>query len=186
MRESRAGETRRRPAPRPDSAFTLVELVVVMVLLGIAAAYVAPHMVAFFRGRILASEARRLVSLAHLGQSRAVAEGVPVMLWIDPSTSTLGLTTRPGRPDLDDEAVTYTADSSVTLETAAPDPQPQSEDGDERLGVPAGLAVIRFLPGGGFDPASPSRIVLRQGDGGSATVAPGANHLSYELAAPGR
>ena len=74
---------------RRDSrgAFTLIELVVVMVLLGIAAALVAPHMASFFRGRVLNSEARRLLALTHYGQSRAVAEGVPVLLWIDAPSS---------------------------------------------------------------------------------------------------
>ena len=55
-----------------------------MVLLGIAAALVVPHMSSFFRGRVLNSEARRLLALTLYGQSRAVAEGVPVLLWINP------------------------------------------------------------------------------------------------------
>ena len=65
---------------RARRAFTLIEMIFVLVILAVGAALVAPHMGAFFRGRVLTSEARRLMSLVHLGQSRAVAEGVPVLL----------------------------------------------------------------------------------------------------------
>src|SRR5476651_1683215 len=64
-------------------AFTLVELILVMALLVVAISLVAPRMSSFIRSRALASEARRLVALAHAGQDRAVSEGMPIMLWID-------------------------------------------------------------------------------------------------------
>ena len=60
------------------AGFTLIELIFVMVLLAIGAAMVAPAMASFYRGRLLNSEARRLLTLANYGQSRAIAEGVPV------------------------------------------------------------------------------------------------------------
>jgi type II secretion system protein H len=162
-------------------AFTLIELIVVMVLLGIAAALVAPHMASFFRGRILNSEARRLLALTHYGQSRAVAEGVPVLLWIDSPHSSYGLITQSGSAEADDRASTFTADSTLTLETFAPDPLPASEDADERLGVPNGLPVIRFMPDGFFDEASVSKIVIHQGTEAALEVVPTANRLGYEI-----
>ena len=82
-----------RPANR---AFTLVELIVVMVLLLIVASMVAPRMASFFQGRALSSEAQRLLSLMHYAQSRAVAEGNPVVLWLDPAKSTYGVEVQTG------------------------------------------------------------------------------------------
>ncbi len=161
--------------------FTLVELIVVMVLLGIAAALVVPHMTSFLRGRMLALEARRLLALTHYGQSRAVAEGVPVVLWINPRQSSYGLSTQSGASDPDDRASTFTVDPSVTLEASAPSPAPVSEQEDERLGVPNGLLAIRFLPEGLFDPASAARIVLRQGATAALQLVPTANRLGYEI-----
>ena len=72
----------RRHRPRRQSAFTLIELIFVLALLAIAAAFVASSFGSFVRGRALNSEARRLLSLAQYGQSRAVSEGVPILLWI--------------------------------------------------------------------------------------------------------
>ena len=72
-------------------AFTLIELIFVMVLLAVGAAMVAPSMASFYRGRLLSSEARRVLALVHYGQSRAIAEGVPVLLWINAKDSSYGL-----------------------------------------------------------------------------------------------
>jgi type II secretion system protein H len=168
----------RRAAER---AFTLIELVIVMVLLGIAASFVAPHMLTFFRGRALNSEARRLLALTHYGQSRAVAEGVPVLLWVNAKQSSYGLMTQASASAADAKASTFTVDPSLTLETIAPNPAPVSEDGSELLGVPPGLPVIRFLPDGYFDPSNVTKIVLRQGSEAALELVPDANRLGYEI-----
>src|SRR5262245_41504309 len=71
--------------------FTLIELILVMALLAIAIGVTFPTLRGFFRGRVLDSEARRLLSLTRYGQSRAVSEGVPMVLWIDARQKTYGL-----------------------------------------------------------------------------------------------
>jgi len=153
----------------------------VMVLLGIAAALVAPHMASFFRGRVLNSEARRLLALTHYGQSRAVAEGVPVFLWIDARHASYGLITQTNSAEADDRASTFTADPTLTIEAVSPDPLPASEDADERMGVPDGSPAIRFTPDGFFDEASIGKIVIRQGGEGALELVPTANRLGYEI-----
>jgi prepilin-type N-terminal cleavage/methylation domain-containing protein len=165
-----------RPAGR---AFTLVELILVMALLAIAASLAAPKMASFFRGRALDEEARRL--LAHYGQSRAVAEGVPVLLWINPSQSIYGLSAQTGFVDTDTRATTYNVDPTLTIEATEVDASVVSENGDERLGLPQGVSIIRFNPDGFFDEISVQRIVIRQGNEGAIEIVPSANRLSYEM-----
>ena len=162
-------------------AFTLIELVIVMVLLGIAAALVAPHMASFFRGRALNSEARRLLALTHEGQARAVAEGVPVLLWINSAKSTYGLVTQAAASEPDEHPSSFATDPTVTLEAVSPEAAPVSEDEDERLGVPDNLPAIRFMPDGYFDEASIAKIVLRQGTEGALELVPTDNRLGYEI-----
>jgi type II secretion system protein H len=169
----------RRAASR---AFTLVELIVVMVLLLIVASMVAPRMASFFQGRALSSEAQRLLSLMHYAQSRAVAEGNPVILWLDPAKSTYGLEVQTGHESADEHRdLAYTADPTVTFEVPTVTAAPVSEDGDETFGLPEGLPSIRFNPDGNFDDVSVGRIILRQGTQGALELAPKANRLSYEI-----
>jgi type II secretion system protein H len=177
MPESREGDRNRAAT----GAFTLIELVVVMVLLGIVAALAAPHMAAFFRARVLNSEARRLVAMIHFAQSRAVAEGIPVVLWIDPKQSSFGLINQSSLSKAADWASHFALDSTLTIEALGPDPPPVSEDEDERLGVPSGLKTIRFLPDGFYDDASVMRITLRQGAGSAIEIGRTANGLGYEI-----
>ena len=73
------------------SAFTLVELLLVLALLVVITSLVAPAMSNFIRARAVDSEARRLFALMHAGQSRAVSEGLPMMLWVDEKQGAYGL-----------------------------------------------------------------------------------------------
>lgn len=172
-------------AERADGAeargFTLVELIVVMVLLLIVASMVAPRMSSFFRGRALSAEARRMLSLMNYGQGRAVAEGVPCLLWIDPATSAYGLEVQGGHAGADDRSETFTAEPTLTLEVNAPPASPGSESGDEQLGLPAGRPAIRFNPDGFFDEAAVPRIVIRQGAEGALEIVPTPNRLGFEI-----
>jgi type II secretion system protein H len=169
------------PRVRRERGFTLVELILVMVLLLIVAAMVAPRMSSFFRGRALSSEAQRLLSLTHYAQSRAVAEGVPVLLWIDPRNSRYGIDIQNGHTSAEDRDVTYEADPSVTLEVPTVANAPVSEDDDEKLGLPENLAAIRFTPDGFFDEVSVNKIILRQGDEAALELVPTVNRLGYEI-----
>ena len=166
------------------TAFTLIELIFVLALLAITAVFVTASMGPFFRGRALGFEARRLLSLTHYAQSRAVAEGVPVVLWINPADSTYGLTIQASfsDPEGDPRAVTYAADSGLTLHTPANTSTAVSEEEDERLGITNdGLAVIRFTPDGFFDESSVNRIVIRQGTEAALELVPTVNRLGYEI-----
>jgi prepilin-type N-terminal cleavage/methylation domain-containing protein len=172
-----------RPAQASKRAFTLVELILVLLLLAITASFVASNMGAFFRGRALSFEARRILSLTHYAQSRAVSQGVPMFLWFNPADSTYGLTFQSsyGNSDGDAHAVTYTADPSVRIEIPDGIVESLSEDQDERLGLPDGALGIRFMPDGFFDQSSVKRVIVRQGNEGALQLVPTANRLGYEI-----
>lgn len=77
-------------------AFSLLELIVVMVLLTTAMALLTPSVSGFFRGRRLDDEARRLWALTRYAQELAVLRGVPVAVWVDPRDGRYGLESEPG------------------------------------------------------------------------------------------
>jgi prepilin-type N-terminal cleavage/methylation domain-containing protein len=164
-------------------AFTLIELIFVLALLAISAGLVAARAGNFFRGRALNFEARRMLSLTHLAQSRAVSEGVPVVIWVNPTNSTYGLTVLSSfnDPEGDDRAVTHTADESLTLETPLGDQTLLSEQDDEKLGLPEGYAAIRFNPDGFIDESSVSKITIRQGNQAALDLGLTVNGLAYEI-----
>jgi Tfp pilus assembly protein FimT len=158
-----------------------VELIVVMVLLLIVASMVAPRMASFFRGRALSQEARRMLSLINYGQSRAISEGVPVLMWVDPGTSRYGIEVQTGHLGADDRVVTYTAEPTLKLEATMPTENDTSEQGDERLGLTENFPCIRFNPDGFFDEASARKIVIRQGDEAALEIGPKTTRIGYEI-----
>lgn len=181
MRRSRQSD--RDGVARDPRAFTLIELILVLALLAIAATFVAASIGGFFRGRALNFEARRMLSLTHYGQSRAVAEGVPVVLWVNTTNSTYGVAVLSSFNDTDgdDRAMTYAADPSIALETSVPDATVVSEQDDEKLGLPEDMTAIRFDPDGFIDDSSVEKITLRQNTGHALELVPTENRLAYEI-----
>ncbi|HTR40693.1 MAG TPA: GspH/FimT family pseudopilin [Pseudomonadales bacterium] len=136
-------------------AFTLIELVLVMMLLVVAVCMVAPRMSDFVRGRALDSEARRLVALMHAGQARAVSEGMPVVLWLDEKQGTIGLEQEspPKGGDPKAENLTISENVKITLVNT----------GSTTATTFNHLPAIRFMPDGTIDEDSPQTVQLMQG-----------------------
>jgi type II secretion system protein H len=165
---------RERPEPR---AFTLIELILVLALLAVATSLAAPSLSRFFRGQTLRSEARQLLSLTHAGQSRAVADGFPILLWIDPTQRLLGLqeegTTRNGNAqDTDPKAEEFAFGENVQIE--AVDASPVTVNGQS-------LPAIRFLPDGTADENSPTTLRLTGQNGEMLWLIQTTNRLGYEI-----
>ena len=105
----------------PAAAFTLIELILVLTLLAILTSLAAPSLSSFFRGRALDSEARQLLSLTHAGQSRAVSDGFPMLLWFDSQAHAYGLVEETASPDrssqdADPKAENFDFDDSLQIE----------------------------------------------------------------------
>ncbi len=165
--------------PRPSSlvppleAFTLVELILVLALLVIVTSLVAPAMSNFIRGRALDSEARRLFALMHAGQSRAVSEGLPVVLWVDEKKDAYGLeaetSPRGGDPKAENLPVDENLQISV-LNTGASAPT-----------MFQNLPAIRFLADGTIDESSPQTLRLVDAKGHALWLMESRNHMGYEI-----
>ena len=148
---------------------------------------VAPTLGNFFRGRTLDSEARRLLSLTHAGQSRAVFEGVPMMLWVDPDKRTYGLKEEAGWIDQDPKAVDFVLDQDLHFELVkVSTPRTTSARNGvvsdaQRQSNPLGLPEIRFLPDGTVDENSLAVLRLYDRDNVSRYLVLATNRMDYEI-----
>ncbi len=168
-----------RQAPRRLMAFTLIEFIVVMALLAIVMAIAAPSLSNFFRGRKLSSEARRFVSLARFGQSRAVSDGTPMILWLDRTEGTYGLREQDGYSSASGAAVAGSSAQDLAIDSsrvrarvgheAVDVKQPEFRLADDlRFQLTEGsqtngrIVTIRFLPDGAIDEGSLRSLVIQQ------------------------
>jgi len=187
QRQSRSCVGRPRAA-----AFTLIELILVMTLLTIAVSMTAPVLSRFFRGRALDSEARRLLALTRIGQSRAVCEGVPMDLWVNAPAGTFGLEAEPSYEDQDPKAISSTIDSGLQIlasektQTVVTNTMTRIQSATAasvpkvRLTHPD-LPTIRFLPDGSISDTSPQTLRLIASDGSSLWLGRTRNRLNYEI-----
>ena len=81
---------------RATSAFTLVELIVVMALLAVVLALSAPSLSRSMRQRNLEAEAARFLAATEYSRDEAVSQGVPMTLWIDEKQQRFGVEPKEG------------------------------------------------------------------------------------------
>lgn len=155
-----------------NGAFTLVELILVMTILAVVIAVAAPSLSHFFRGRSQDLEARRFLSLTRYGQSRAVSEGIPMVLWIDAQNAAYGLEQEAGYSDSDSHAVDFDLKDDLRIEVGASETSPLHG---------RSLPEIRFTPDGGIGPTSPASISIYEGDSEPIMIVQNTNGLSYEI-----
>ncbi len=164
-----------------------------MAILTIAVSVSAPTLTRFFRGRILNSEARRMLALTRNGQSRAVSEGLPMDLWVNAEAGRFGLEAEPSYDNADPKKVEYTLDTGLQLKVekqAAPlaaNTLYSSSHTPSIASVPRimlaqpHLPTIRFLPDGSLGPDSPQSLCLIARDGSALWLKQSRNRLSYEI-----
>lgn len=156
-----------------SSGFTLIELILIMALLVIITSIAAPAMANFVRGRALDSEARRLYALMHAAQSRAVSEGMPMMLWVDQKQGRYGLSEETPGKNGDPDAENLSVDS--TLEIAVLNTGP---------GTPTtfnNVPAIKFLPDGTIDENSPQTLQLTDANGFSRWLTETRERTGYDV-----
>jgi len=178
----RTGNKRIRSAsPLRDRGFTLIELILVMALLTIVLSVGAPALARFFRGRTLDSEARRFMSQTRYGQSRAVSEGVPMVLWIDAKQGLYGLEAEVGYLDEDRNAVEFMLHEDLLVEVEQAEVRPLSSQWNRPTRRADSLPEIRFTPDGFISETSPDAVLIREGEERAVWIAQSRNRLHYEM-----
>jgi prepilin-type N-terminal cleavage/methylation domain-containing protein len=165
------------------TAFTLIELIVVMALLLIVVGVSFPSLKNFFKGRTLDSEARRFLSLTRYGHSRAVSEGVPMVLWVDVRGGTYGLQAQASYLATDTKAIDYELDKDLQMEVSTPPATALLMPGTTAAAA-ANLPHIRFTPDGFISETSPETIQIREGrdrNNPAIWITQNANRLNYEI-----
>src|SRR5262249_30547807 len=79
--KSRAASRRRAKSIR-QRGFTLIEILAVVAILALVAAFVVPNL-GGFRRRALNNEAHQLAAQLELARQRAIVTGVPHQVWLD-------------------------------------------------------------------------------------------------------
>jgi type II secretion system protein H len=154
-------------------AFTLIELILVLALLVIITSITVPAMSKFIRARALGSEAQRLMALMHVGQSRAVSEGLPMMLWVDEKQSAYGLEAETSGQSGDPKSENLSVDSTLQIMV--------SNVGRSAPTTFKNLPAIRFLADGMVDENSPQTLQLTDSTGVSRWLIESRNRMGYEI-----
>lgn len=154
-------------------AFTLIELILVLALLVIITSIAVPRMSGFIRGRALDSESRRLMSLMHAAQSRAVSEGAPMMLWVDEKAGSYGLAAETSGQNGDAKAEDLSLDSTLQIAVL--------NLGTGEQTTFKNLPAIKFLPDGMVDENSPQTLKLTDTAGFSRWLAETKLRTGYEI-----
>jgi len=158
--------------PRPG-AFTLIELILVMALLVVAVSIVTPRVSDFIRGRALDNEGRRLAAVAHAAQSRAISEGMPIMLWVDEKQGRYGIEEETPGKNGDAEAQNFAADENVQLGVGSA--------GVRTRVTFKNFPAIRFLADGSVDEGSPTAVQIKDSGGHSLWLVENSNQRSYDV-----
>lgn len=163
--------------------FTLIELILVMVILAVVVSVAAPSLSRFFRTRELESETMRFLALTRYGQSRAVSEGIPMMLWVDAETGEYGLQADTTFVAIDNRALTYQLEESVAVEAELPMLSVPQNSWSLANQLVDQLPTIRFTPDGYIAETSPERFLFTQtrDEDNHAWVGLSQNRLQYEL-----
>jgi len=168
------------------SAFTLIELILVMAVLAVVLAVSAPSLSRFFKSRGLDSEARRFMALTRHAQSRAVSEGVPMVLWLESKQRLYGLRADTSFIEQDPMAEQYNVDETVEIEVRLSSDAVTANQASlfkNEKQTESNLHTLRFNPDGFASPSSPEAVVFRQGKENELWVAQSRNRLNYEMQA---
>jgi hypothetical protein len=152
-----------------------------MTMLSIVLAVSAPSLSRFFRGRSLDAEAQRFVGLTRYAQSRAVSEGMPMVLWIDAEQRLYGLLADPSYTEQDTREVQFDLHRNIEVEVEWPASTGDFHRTKSSAQWFAHLPTFRFQPDGFISDLSPELILFREGEEDAVWVGRSRNRLSYEV-----
>jgi type II secretion system protein H len=137
---------------RPGAAFTLLELVIVMAVVGIMLAVTAPNLARFLHGRNVREDARRLVAVTRRAAAVAASQSCRTVVWIDPTNGEYGWRRLESFTKDTTDELSYTVLDGTTLSVS---PAPEEETSE-----------VTFRPDGEVDGAEGLVVTFSTGSGG--------------------
>jgi Prokaryotic N-terminal methylation motif len=153
----------------PISAFTLVELILVMALLATVMALSVPSLSRSMRQRNLDEEARRFLALTEYARDEAVSQGVPMSVWVNPTAQLFGVEPKPGFEGIESRNRQFQVN---------PDVQFGIEKGFLNGGV---VRAIEFEPDGSPGPSSLDSVRLVDRFDSAISITRTTDRWSYEI-----
>jgi type II secretion system protein H len=161
---------------RRASAFTLVELILVMLLVAVITALSAPTLARSLRERNLDQETARLLALTEYARDEARSQGIPMIVWINSETGSFGMEAKEG----------YTGESSRNRSFRL--------NADLRVAVVASAGVssgrtptaAEFAPDGSMEPTSAESIRMTDRFQNTLTLARTSDGWGYEIVRGGQ
>jgi type II secretion system protein H len=144
-----------RSGPSNRSGFTLIELMIVLVLIGIFSGLMLAEMRGTYEDALLRSSARKIISAVNLAASKAVTVNRNHAVWLNPAENRLKIQLENQSEPIEEMSL----DSRITVIPREPS-QPLEEDETPEDAVPpkGDLQKITFHPDGTADSRE---IVLR-------------------------
>lgn len=156
-----------RPPPGTDKdAFTLVELILVMVLIATVSALVVPSMGKSFRSRTLNDSATKFFALTEYARDEAMSSGVPMVIWAETETGRYGLKPKGGYEQLGGRSLQFSLPDNIRFGQTT-----SKSKGAENL--------IEFSAGGFLEHDSIDQIQFSDGSESSTLVAKNGNATGY-------
>lgn len=157
-----------------EAAFTLVELILVMVVLCTILALVAPTLSHSFRQRNLEQEATRLLALTEYGRDEAVSQGVPALVWIDPAGGSFGVEAAPGYTDTSIRQKNFTLPENLHFDVAK-----------TRLTDDGMVQLVQFSPDGTPDTTALDAVGIVDQNNDSSVLRLSDDGWNYEIVKEG-
>jgi type II secretory pathway pseudopilin PulG len=153
-----------RGSPPRATAFTLIELVVVLGLIAILSAMILPEMRGTFEDSVLRASGRQFIDVFGLANSRAISLQQTHRVRLDRTGHRYVLERQPGRPSRNAAFVPVndlsgaegSIDARISFDLRPPTPAPSAgrgPSGDPDRPVSAGGNAIHFYPDGTADAA---------------------------------
>jgi prepilin-type N-terminal cleavage/methylation domain-containing protein len=156
-----------------SAGFTLIELVLVMAILIVVLSMSGASLTSFFKGRTLESEGQRFLALTRYAQNRAVSEGLPMSLWIEPGAKKYGLEIATSFAEMDDRAKEFSLGRDLEIKAEWLSAAPIRRNANE--------IILSFTPDGYIDETNPELITIKEKNGESVFIGLSRNRLNYEI-----
>jgi prepilin-type N-terminal cleavage/methylation domain-containing protein len=152
---------------KENRAFSLIELLIVMAILTILVAVIAPALSNTVRGHKLEEESMRFLAATEYARDEAISQGMAMTVWINGSTQKYGV----------DPQMDYFQQSTTHKEfTLNPDVK------FDNMAMPANATVVTFGADGSLDLTSSESFRMEDRFGKVAVINRRSDGWGYEIA----